>query len=216
MGVTLNEGMHTGEFLLTEAHGMRSREEITVVQAGVALVAGTVLGRLNDGTTATSVAKAGNTGNGVMGTVTPTNAQPGRYTLRILSTASNAGGFSVEDPDGELVGNGNVAAAFNQGGLAFTLADGATDFAVNDVIYIDVSAGAGKYKAYVAGAADGSGTANAILYGNLPAQTGNFQAVGFVRDCEVIAAALTGYGADAAAKAVTKAALGAAGIIVRA
>jgi len=212
----LNEGMHTGEYLISEAHGMRSREAIVVVQTGVALAAGTVLGRMNDGATASSAAKSGNTGNGVMGTVTPTNAQPGRYVLRVTAAASNAGTFMVEDPDGQLIGEGTVAAAFNQGGLAFTLADGATDFVVNDTIYIDVVSGVGKYKPYAAANTDGSGVAAAILYGNLPAATGNVAAVGHVRDCEVAEYLLTGYGADAAAKAVTKLALEQAGIIVRA
>lgn len=212
---TFTEGMHAGEFILSEANGTRSREAITVTQAGVALAAGTVLGRVNDGATASSAAKAGNTGNGVMGTVTPTAARPGRYSLRITAAAANAGTFLVEDPDGNLVGEGTVAVAFAQGGLAFTLADGATDFAVNDVIYIDVVQGVGKYKAYAAANTDGSGVPAAILYGNLPLQTGDFAAVGIVRDCEVDGNRLTGYGANAAAKAVTKLALDKAGIIVR-
>lgn len=43
---TLNEGRHTGEHLLSEANGTRSREKVTVTQTGVALSAGTVMSRL--------------------------------------------------------------------------------------------------------------------------------------------------------------------------
>jgi hypothetical protein len=43
---TLYEGRHTGEHLLSEASGTRSREQVVVTQAGTALAAGTVLGKI--------------------------------------------------------------------------------------------------------------------------------------------------------------------------
>lgn len=43
---TLSEGKHTGEFLLSEAEGLRSRDVVTVTQAGAALAAGTVMSKL--------------------------------------------------------------------------------------------------------------------------------------------------------------------------
>lgn len=43
---TMTEGRHTGEHLLSEANGTRSREEVTVTLAGVALPAGTVMSKL--------------------------------------------------------------------------------------------------------------------------------------------------------------------------
>lgn len=43
---TLNEGFHVGEFLLSEANGELSREQITVAQTGAAMVSGTVLGKV--------------------------------------------------------------------------------------------------------------------------------------------------------------------------
>jgi hypothetical protein len=44
---TLTQGMQTGEFLLSEADGMRSREQVTVTIAGaVALPSGTLLGKI--------------------------------------------------------------------------------------------------------------------------------------------------------------------------
>ena len=44
---TLTEGIHTGEFLLSEAKGKRSRDAVTVTIAGaVALPSGTVMGKV--------------------------------------------------------------------------------------------------------------------------------------------------------------------------
>jgi len=42
----VNEGRHTGEHLLSEASGTRSREKVTVTLSGAALKAGTVLGKI--------------------------------------------------------------------------------------------------------------------------------------------------------------------------
>lgn len=46
---TLYEGRHTGEYLLSEANGTRSREQVTVTLSGTALPAGQVLGKLASG-----------------------------------------------------------------------------------------------------------------------------------------------------------------------
>lgn len=44
---TLTQGMQTGEFLLSEATGVRSREAVTVtIVGGVALPSGTVVGKI--------------------------------------------------------------------------------------------------------------------------------------------------------------------------
>lgn len=98
MATVLTEGVRPGHFLLSEAAGQRSRENIVVTIAGsVALVDGTVLGKI----TAT-----------------------------------------------------------------------------------------GKYVKYASGASNGSEAPAGVLYGNLPGVNGDYKAVGFVRDCEVIKAAL--------------------------
>lgn len=104
------------EFILSEASGQRSRENITVTQAGAALKSGTVLGKI---------------------------------------TAS------------------------------------------------------GKYVPYATGASNGSQVAAGILYSPLAAATGDVKAVGFVRSCEVIRAALVGLdvAGDAALKSI--------GVVVR-
>jgi hypothetical protein len=208
--MSLQEGIHDGEFLLSEAPAWYSRDEGTVTTASTALVSGTVLGQVTDGTTATSTAKTGNTGTGAMGTVTVgAAARVGRYTLTITDAASNAGQFAVEDPDGMIIGEGNVGAAFNQGGLSFTLAD-ATDFVVGDQIYIDVAVGTGKYKPYSSAATDGSQNANAVLFTSLPGESADHKAFIITRNAEVKEALLTGL--DAAAKASLKK----VGIITRA
>lgn len=94
--------------------------------------------------TAVAAAVAGNTGNGTMGAVTVSaGAKAGVYRLTIVEPAANAGTFVVEDPDGVIVGSGTVAVAFSAGGLAFTLADGATDFASGDAFTITVTLTAG-------------------------------------------------------------------------
>lgn len=103
--------------------------------------------------TAVAAAQVGNTGNGTMGAVTVSaGAKAGLYSLEIIEPAANAGTFIVLDPDGVEVGTGNVAAAFNAGGIAFTLADGATDFVAGDGFNITVTL-------------TGGGAGTKILYG---------------------------------------------------
>lgn len=90
--------------------------------------------------TGAAVAGSGNTGGGTMGAITVSaGAKQGVYTLEITGAAANAGSFRVTDPDGLFVDDGDVAAAFSAGGLAFTLADGATDFVVGDTFAITVT-----------------------------------------------------------------------------
>lgn len=90
--------------------------------------------------TATAAALGTNTGNGTMGSITASaGAKVGRYTLTIVEPAANAGAFVVTDPDGVQIGDGAVASAFSAGGLAFTLADGATDFVAGDSFAITVA-----------------------------------------------------------------------------
>lgn len=91
-----------------------------------------------------ATAFAGNTGNGTMGTVTVSaGAKLGAYSLVIIEPGTNTGRFEVRDPDGNFVGVGTVASAFSAGGLAFTLADGSTDFVSGDGFLIPVTATAG-------------------------------------------------------------------------
>lgn len=67
----------------------------------------------------------------------------------------------------------------------------------------------GKWVPYDDVGTDGSEVASGILYTALPAGSGDVEAVMFVRDCEVVRAALTGLNANAEADLAAK------GIIVR-
>lgn len=159
---------------------------------------------------AVATAFAGNTGNGAMGAITlSAGAKPGNYKLVVVEPGTNVGTFVVEDPDGKFVGRGVVAAAFSAGGLAFTLADGATDFVAGDGFDIVVGANSGNYGAYASGNADGTQNALAILYDNVPDATTEQKTCVISRLAEVKGSALTGYDASATAG------LAAVNIIVR-
>ena len=178
---TKTETIRTGEFIQSEARGERSRDEITV-KSGQNLSAGDVLAREATGLTAASAADAGNTGDGTMGTVTPAvTAKEGQYIVTIVEPATDAGAFTVEDPDGENVGTGTVAVAFSSD-IGFTLADGATDFVAGDRFIITISQGTGLYKALPN---DGTEEAAGVLYADVDASAAAVQGVGIVRDAEV-------------------------------
>lgn len=147
------------------------RDVVTVYEGSeVTYQIGTVLGKTLVSGSATATAGT-NTGNGTMGTVTVSGtAEVGTYTLRISKAASNAGDFVVVNPSGNVIGNGTVAVAYSAGGLAFTLADGATDFVVGDTFTIAVT-GTVKYKRVEATATDGSQKAAAIYVGGVTPYT---------------------------------------------
>lgn len=123
---------------------------------------GTVLGIIG---LAPGVAVAGaNTGNGVVGAVTlGFGAKFGTYKLRCITAASNAGIFSVFAPDGSRLPDATVAVAYASSQLAFTIADGVTDFIVGDTFSIPVAAGNLKAVKVNSANVDGSGVADCIL-----------------------------------------------------
>lgn len=158
-----------GCFLVGEANKTRSRTKGTLAE-DQNLQAGTVVAKVSTTTSAAATAKVGNAGNGVMGTVTASDpVKEGRYTVRITAASTNAGSFVVRDPDGDQVGNGTVAVAYDDGSLAFTLADGGNDFGVGDEIYIDVDRSEGVYSQLAPAGTDGSETAAGILFAGVDA-----------------------------------------------
>lgn len=161
------------------------RDVVTVYEAGAKTYPiGTVLGRTFVSTSVTATAGT-NTGNGAIGTVTATGkAQRGTYTIRIIKAATNAGDFTVSDPSGAVTGYGTVAVAYSNQ-IAFTLADGATDFAVGDSWTVEV-VGDYKYKMVEATATDGSAVARAIY---ISANDGSFStsSIAATTDTSVIA-----------------------------
>lgn len=188
--MALLETSHAGAFLLSEANGNRAREKITVL-SGQNLKAGTVLGKVALGA-ATPAAVGGNTGDGVHGAVTVSaGAKVGVYRSVCIEPATNAGKFLVTDPDGIVVGIATVAVAFSAGGLAFTMADGATDFVSGDSFTITVAAGSGKYRIITMADATGAAVAAGILYDDVDASAADAMGLAIVRHAEVIDAELT-------------------------
>lgn len=208
------------EFLLSEANHNRSRENI-VIGASQVLGAGAILGLISIGAlSAVATAFVGNTGNGAMGAVTADVGAPtGTWRVVITEPGANVGNFIVERPDGVIDGQGDVAAAYN-GGINFTLADGATDFVAGDgfdIVVTDAAAtGEGHYVKHDPEATNGSQTAAAILYDAVTTDVGETaDAAGIVRDAEVIAARLVWDDHDAGEKLAALAQLKLQGIIAR-
>ena len=136
----LTEAPRPGEAIISQAPGTRSREAIAVM-ASQTLLANQVIGRTaSAATVAAAVAAAGNTGNGVLtlaGTPFTAAVQPGAYRVTFIEPVTNLGTFIVESPEGLIVGRGVVGAAYS-GHVAFTIADGATDFVAGDTFTITV------------------------------------------------------------------------------
>ncbi|MDP2746190.1 head decoration protein [Pseudomonas sp.] len=200
------EGVYTGEFLLSEASGTRSREEVVIAAGSGILPAGMLIALITAANALTPTADAGNIGNGTIGSVTVTSAAiTGDYVLNITEAAANAGTFEVVDPMGLLIGEGTVGQAFTGGGLTFTLADGSTDFAVDDSFTLAVLANLGEYTAYDDdGTDDGRRAASGILFASVDATVNDVRAVGVMRDAEVIERLLTGLDTNGRADLLAK------------
>jgi CheY-specific phosphatase CheX len=171
------------DFILSEAPGQRSRDNIMVLQTGDAVPSGTVLTVKSAGVGQFLHDDAAE-GNSTIGTITVGAAAiNGIYLIEFTSPTA----FRVVDPAGVQIGTGTLGTAFNVGGLTFTLTAGATPHVAGDMANIDVTPAA-----YTYGAATGAESQDAVLYGNLPEQTGSFEAVAFTGDCEVKRTALIG------------------------
>ena len=188
MSVT-TESKRLGDWLKWEEENQYSRDLVTVLAgsgAVRALTGGMVLGRVTTGT-ATAAAVAGNTGNGTI-TTNPTvgqAAKAGIYQVVCIEPAANSGKFSVEDPDGILIGVATVGVQFAVH-LTFTIADGAVDFASGDAFTITVATGSGKAKQIDFSATDGSDIACGILTDDTTAPDGaDRSAVAVVRNAIV-------------------------------
>lgn len=195
MTTVLSEARHPGAFLLAEAAGNLSRDNI-VIGASQTVLVGQVLGRvLPDRGTVTvgaAAAAAGNTGNGTVAAGTPaynTGVKEGTYRAVAIEAAANGGTFAVEDPDGVIVGTAKVGTAFN-GPIKFTISDGSTDFVAGDAFTFAVSiadaATLAQHGVLDPSATDGKEVAAAIaLY---PAITGVSETVkisAITRDAEI-------------------------------
>ena len=205
------EGVYAGEFLLSEANGTRSREEVVIAAGSGILPAGALIALITATNAATPTADEGNTGDGTISALVVTReAVSGSYLLTITEAAEGAGQFQLVDPTGAVVGEGTVGQPFAVLGLSFTLGAGATDFAEGDGFTLAVLANLGEYTAYDDdGADDGRRAASGILFASVDATLNDVRAVGVMRDAEVVERLLSGL--DGAGRAD----LQAAGIIVR-
>lgn len=105
----------------------------------------------------------------------------------ITVAAANSGTFSLRTPSGLFLPAGTVAVAYASLHLNFTLADGSTDFAVDDAFTITV-AGSGKYVAAPDTAVDGSAVAAGVLLVAADASAGDVtDAVVLVRGQAIVA-----------------------------
>ncbi len=214
-GTLYSENLQVSDWLKWEEDQRFSREAITVL-SGQNLKSGTILGKTLVGATAAAAAFAGNTGTGAMGAITVTgDAKRGLYKLVIIEPGTDAGKFTVEDPDGNIIGTGVVASAFSAGGLAFTLAD-ATDFVSGDGFNITVVGGAYKYAGFDPAATNGVERAAGILFMDVDATSADTAGVAIVRQAIVGNTQITWANtATADQKSAALATLAAAGIVAR-
>lgn len=121
----------------------------TTITAAAATIAAYAINAASTGTIASVAIAAG--------------VKAGDYKVTILEPTTNLGRFSVEDPDGILVGTGTVATEFVGGGLTFTVTDGSTDYTAGEGFTITVSAGSGQWSAFDEDNTNGTEVAAGIL-----------------------------------------------------
>ncbi|OLU15336.1 head decoration protein [Pseudomonas sp. PA1(2017)] len=205
------EGVHAGEFLLSEARGYRSRENIIISAGAGKLLAGTLISILTSANAGQSTPAAGNTGDGVLSNVlVSSTAVSGSYLVEVTSAPADGAKFTVSDPTGKEIGKGVVGTQFLNKGLAFDLAEGATKFVKGDAFTIAVKAGLGEWVPYDDdGDNDGRRAASGVLWAGVDATENDVQGVAIVRDAEVIDSLVIGLDAPGQADLL------AAGVIVR-
>lgn len=167
------EKSYIGDIIRQELPNFASRGVGTIL-SGQVLKRGAVLGAVLFGAAVAAAFSLNAANTGTVGAVTVSDgAKPGVYKVVIIEPVTNAGKFTVEDPDGVTIGTGNVAAVFNGGGLSFTVSDGATDFISGEGFNITVAAGSGKYKLAPETSTDGSDAGTAILLEDVDATAGD-------------------------------------------
>lgn len=206
----------TQHFIVREANGYRSREEITIASGAGIVLRGTVLGKRSLGAAAAPVttATAGNVGNATVGTVTlDAGAPAGIYQVRFLTATT----YALYDAQGVELARGSTAVALNSA-LNFTITAGATPMVAGDGFNITIAyaAGSNQFVPATAAATDGSQVAACILYDAVDTTLTAQRGVGVFRDAEVQTAMLAFSGTpDATFKSACYAALAAAGIAFR-
>ena len=205
-----------GGFILSEADGYRSREQI-IIGASQTLLAGAVLGAIPNGDPAVTPGTPVGIGNGTIGAWTAdAGVAAGEWSIEILGTGATAA-FRVLRPDGSVDGVGAVGSAYN-GGINGTLADGSTDWGAGTRIPFLVAydeAGFTHVKHDPEGT-DGSQNFAGILFDAVTTGSGETaKGAAIVRDAEVVLDDLVWDDQDAAEKAAVVEAMAAVGIIAR-
>lgn len=220
----LTEKAHPAEFILSEAAGMRSRDNVKIPSGTGILLPGTVIGKLTGSPGSPIVGSVvignGNTGNGILTKGTPAflvGVQAGKYRVVCKTAAANGGVFDVFDPNNVDLGDYTVGAAAFGVQIAFTIADGTQDFIVGDYFELNVGLTGGSYLPSEVGPSDGSEVAAGILIYGVDATSKDVMVAAIVRDAEVNQHCINwAASADTLAERGAKiAALAASGIIVR-
>ena len=206
------ESARLGDWLKWEQEGRMSRKAISVGAGD--LKSGTVMGQITLGAATATAFTINAAGTGACGTVTVgAGAKVGTYKVVILDPVSGAGAFSVEDPDGIIIGTGVVAGAFSAGGIGFTIAAGTPDFKAGEGFNIAVAAGTGLYIALDEDATDGSAVAAGILVGDVDASTAAADGVIIYQDARIDTRNLIWADAEAGTKTAALAKFAQAGIV---
>lgn len=186
--------------------------------AAVEIAFGQVVAR-DDRYSIASAAGGGNTGNGaISGVALGAAPQVGVYTIEAVSVDTDTATFAVIDPQGDRLEDAVTDAAYANGQIAFTIADGATDFVVGDSFTVTVTEADGKFGPLDLAAVDGAQVVAAVALKAVTVPDGA-DATGLIleRGPAIILRDELGYpaGATAAQKAAIDAALEARGILIR-
>lgn len=166
------ENWHNGGFIVSEAGGHRSRDQVTLA-AGVWPLAGTVMGQITTGLTASYAALGSNTGNGTIGAISLVGVPTMVGAYNLLYTSATA--FTVTAPDGSTA-TGVNGTAFSALGIGFTITSGGTANIAGDGFTITVAGGIGNPKATaVANAGNtGNSTCSAVTCNGYAASAGAY------------------------------------------
>lgn len=181
---TLNEGRHPGEFVLSEAKGQRSRENMTIA-ASQTIEANSILQKqavVTDVVATASVA-AGNTGGATIAmdaTATTIKVKDGRY--KGISTGATS--VTWEDPTGKKIGISTHDQLFDKGGIRVTITAGGTATAAGDEFYVDVAADAEDFQHVAYDPDSDLPIAGIAIYGATTGAGETTKIAGIVRDAE--------------------------------
>lgn len=187
MPVQITEANRNDEFLSFCSFMEWASKTVTIEAPGAEIAPGTILGRKTIGAQAVAAPIAGGA-NATDDAITLANpaaavgAQAGTWKVQAVAEKLNAGEAFVLRPDGTVDGVAIVGVAYD-GGVKFTIADGATDLALGDGWSIDVSyaAGSGKYVPLNLAAVDGSQNVAAVLRTRTPANTADVKNLAVTR-----------------------------------